>query len=237
MPDLYVQKQYVEDQISLYRERFVPLILTTSLSTRQLTIADPTLILVNGSTTGYNLVLPDATTLENGYHITVHNESTATIDVDTYGGAHYLQMTVGSRMVLFLKDNSTQMGLWVRTVTSSSPFTGTSPLLASYNGNATTGRYLEIFPGQGSGTAPFYVPTNAYVVAFEFSTPAASTASLGIFKTTDLVTPIYTVSLSAAITTFGTNLTVPVYMSDRLCFRITAGSATKPRMAMYFTGV
>lgn len=233
----YTQTAYIEDKISQYRERYVPLLLTTAATTRQLTTADPSLILISGSTVGYNLVLPDATTLEVGYHITVHNEATTTVDVDTFGRTHFIQMTVGSRMVLYLKDNSTQAGLWVRSVQSSSPFTGTAPLLASYNGNATNGRYLEIYPGQGSGTAPFYVPTNAYIVAFEFSCVGTATATLSTYKIVNLTTPIYSISLSASTTVFGTNLTVPISMGDQIAFKISSGSATKPRMAMYFTGV
>lgn len=235
----YLDKIYIEDQISKYRQRYVPLFLTTAATIRQLTAADPSLIIVDGSTTGYNLVLPDATTLENGYELVIHNNATVTLDIDTYGGTHYIQMAVGSRLTLFLKSNATQPGLWVRAVQSSSPFTGTSPVLGSYNGNAGVGRYLEVFPGQGSDTAPFYVPTNAYIVAFEFSTVATSTSTLGVFKMTDLVNPIYTISLSAATTVFGTNLAVPLLVGDQLGFRITAstGTVSKPRMAMYFTGV
>lgn len=235
----YLDNLYIENQISRYRQRFVPLFLTTSITPRQLTLADPTLIIVDGSTAGYNIVLPDATGLENGYEIIIHNNSSVTVDVDTFGGTHYLQMSVGSRMSLFLKSNATQPGVWVRAIQSSSPFTGTSPVLGSYNGNAGVGRYLEVYPRQGTDTAPFYVPTNAYIVAFEFSTVSTSTATLGVFKSTDLVNPIYTISLSNATTVFGTNLTISLSTADQLSFRITAATGTvgKPRCAMYFTGV
>lgn len=233
----YLDNMYVETKLSEYQQRYVPLLLTTSASTRQITNADPTLIVIDGSTAGYILDLPNATTLENGFSLIIHNNSTVTINIRFFGGASLLTMTVGSRVTLYLKNNSTTAGLWVRAVQSSSPFTGTAPVLASYNGNATTGRYLEVYPGQGTDTAPFYVPTNAYIVAFEFSAVGTTTATLSTFKSTDLVNPIYSISLAAATTAFGTNLTIPLNMADRLVFRITSGSATKPRMAMYFTGV
>lgn len=238
MADAYISKQYVEDQISQYRERYVPLLLTTAASTRQLTSADPSLILINGTTAGYIVVLPNATTLENGYNLIIHNESTKAVAIQYFGGTSYLSLTAGGRLCLFLKDNTTTAGLWVRAIMSSSPFTGTSPVFGSYNGNGGVGRYLEVFPGQGTDTAPFYVPTNAYIVAFEYSTVATSTSTLGVFKTTDLVNPIYTISLSSALNVFGTNLTIPLTVGDQISFRVTAatGTVSKPRCAMYFTG-
>lgn len=234
----YLDNQYIENQISQYRERYVPLLLTTAASTRQLLVTDPTLIIVTGTTAGYTVILPNATLLENGYNLIIHNDSNQTVSVQTFGPSAYLTLTAGGRLCLFLKDNGTTAGFWVRSVLSSSPFTGTSPVFASYTGNAGVGRYLETYPGQGTDTAPFYVPTNAYIVAFEYSTVATSTSTLGVFKFTDLVNPIYTISLAAAMTTFVTGLVVPLATGDQLGFRITAatGTVSKPRCAMYFTG-
>jgi hypothetical protein len=238
MPDFYIAKQYVEDQLSTYKQRFVPLALTTSASIRQLTVSDPTLIIVSGSASGYNIVLPNATTLENGYYLVIHCDTTTTVDIDYFGGLHYIQMAAGSRMSLYLELNTTAAGKWIRAIQSSSPFTGTSPVLATYNGNAGVGRYLEIFSDQSSDTAPFYVPTNAYIVAFELSTLATSTVTVGIFAMTDLVNPIYSITLTNGTTIFGTNLTVALAQAQQIAFRITAavGNVSKPRIAMYFTG-
>lgn len=234
----YLDKQYIEGQLSRFQERFVPLLLTTIAGSRQITLADPTLIFVDGSTPGYILILPNATELETGYHITIHNNSSNYIDIRLYGGGPSVILTSGGRLSVLLKSNSTTAGVWLRAISSSSPFTGTSPVLGSYVGNAGVGRYLEIYPGQGSDTAPFYVPTNVYIVAFEYSTVATSTSTLGVFKLSDPSNAIYTITLSAGTTVFGTNLTVPLVQGDQVAFKVTAaiGNVSKPRCALYFTG-
>lgn len=108
------------------------------------------------------------------------------------------------------------------------------PFQAQYGGNANTGRYLEIFAGLASfPDAPFVVPENSAIKQITFGTVGLSTVTVGIFKTTDLVTPVYSFSLVSESRKLIQNLTIPFFASDEIAIRITAGSCNKPFMRVW----
>ena len=86
--------------------------------------------------------------------------------------------------------------------------------------------------------APFRVPVDMSIAAFEFSAVAAGTATLGVFESGDLVNPLYSISIVTGATVTELDLNVLLTKGWQLSFRITAVSGTlnKPRMAMYIAG-
>ena len=101
-------------------------------------------------------------------------------------------------------------------------------LQCSYNGNANVGRYLEIFGGLDSLSAPFIFPENARVVTVTLGNVAVSTFTVGFFKTADLVTPVFSLSLIAQISSVFNGFAYAFVQYDQLVMRVTAGSANKP---------
>lgn len=103
------------------------------------------------------------------------------------------------------------------------------PFEASYGGNANVGRYLEIFPALATyPDAPFIFPENSIIKAISLGAVSPSTGTLSFFKTTDLVNPIFSVSLVASSRILLTGLTYPLSALDELALRVTAGSFNKP---------
>jgi hypothetical protein len=108
-----------------------------------------------------------------------------------------------------------------------------APIIVTYGGNANIGRYLEIFPATDSLTIPYLIVTSQSLRALSLQCSASTTVTVGVFKTTDLVNPIQSISLSAQIATSITGLSISLSPGDKLALRVTAGSGNKPSIAMY----
>jgi hypothetical protein len=106
-------------------------------------------------------------------------------------------------------------------------------VLSTYNGNAGTGKFLEFFPGQGSDTAPFAIPEISYIRVLILTAVADSTGTVSIYKATDLVNPIRTISLSNSKFQKDT-LAMPLNSNDQLIVKVSAGSISKPNLVVYF---
>lgn len=105
------------------------------------------------------------------------------------------------------------------------------PFQAYYGGNANVGRYFELFPGLASyPDAPFVTPENSVIKQITFGCTGLSTGTVGIFKTSDLVNPIYSFSLTNEQRKTITGLNVSILAGDEVAIRVTAGSFNKPFM-------
>jgi len=107
------------------------------------------------------------------------------------------------------------------------------PFIASYGGNANVGRYLELFPGLDSLAAPFIVPENSIIKTVTLGNTAISTGTVGFFKSTNLVTPVFSLSLTAQISNVFSSLSYAFNQGDKVSIRITAGSLKKPYMRVW----
>lgn len=212
--------------------------IVTSASTTQILSTDAHAYVATGSTSGQILKLPDATTLRIGHEYWIINESTVQITVQQFGGSNPVIINTNGSLRYVLRDNSTSAGVWSRTSSYASAFSGgSSPVLASYNGNANTGRYLEIWPGLSSDVDPFVVPNPEALVAIVLGSEASSTGTVGVFRITDLVNPIASISLTAQIEVTNVSLNIPIATNTKLAVRVTSGSINKPRFAFYLSGI
>lgn len=209
---------------------------TTSASTLALNINSDYYQFFVGTTAGQILQLPNATTLQTGHTFWIWNGATQIVFLRNNTGTVLASINANFRVTAVLRDNSTAAGIWLISITTGSTFSGVSGIIASYNGNANTGRYLEIFPGIDSLTGPYYIPTNAYIVAFTFSAIANSTGVCSLFKTTDLVNPLTSLTLTASKNVSTVSLNVALNAGDLICARITSGSINKPYIVWYITG-
>ena len=108
------------------------------------------------------------------------------------------------------------------------------PIQASYNGNATSGRYLEIFPGESSDLAPLYMPSTSYIVAITIQASTTSNGSIQVYNiTTDTV--IYTASYAGASAQAFTGLLVGGLSPGNLvAIRTSGASINKPKVRIWF---
>lgn len=111
-------------------------------------------------------------------------------------------------------------------------------LLASYNGNANTGRYLEFFPNIDSLVAPILLTAPSKCLSLVIASSAIHTASIGFFDLNiSSVTPIYTANFVAQQrAVFTGSPGSPLFVTGTNCLlaiRITANSVNRPHV--YFS--
>lgn len=208
----------------------------TAASTLSLTVSSEFLTVFTGSTAGQVIQLPDATTLSNGWGYVIHNGSTVQVTVKDGSGATLFLLNPSIRVVFYLQSNSSSAGVWIRSLLQSSVFSGVEPIPCSYGASANTGRYLEFWPSNPSNTSPFLIVTNSLLVAVTTLATASTTGTIGIFKSTDLVNAIASLSLTAQSSNSNVTLSVPLNANDRIAVRVTAGSFLKPGTELYILG-
>lgn len=104
--------------------------------------------------------------------------------------------------------------------------------ICNYNGNAGTGRYLDFYPGQSSDGSPYPIPESSYIKTVVLTAVANSTGTVSIYKHTDLVNPILSVSLSAS-TYIRANFAYLLMADNRLVTKVSSGSINKPAMTIF----
>jgi len=108
------------------------------------------------------------------------------------------------------------------------------PIQASYNGNATSGRYLEIFPGESSDIAPLYMPSTSYIVAVTIQANSNSNGSIEIYNITT-ATVVYTASYAGTSAQAFTGLYVNgLFTGNLVAFRTAGVSINKPKVRVWF---
>lgn len=210
--------------------------LVSSNTTTQILSTDSYAYIITGSTLGQILQLPDATTLRTGHQYFITNSSSVQITTRQYGGSNSVNINSTSAVRYILIDNSTSAGVWGRTIMSSSSLIGIAPVLASYGANALTGRYLEIWPSQASDTSPFIIPSSSLLIGLVLGSTSSSTCTVSVYKTTDLVNPIASISLAAQTENINNSLNVILNALDKLAIKVSSGSVLSPRVSMYISG-
>ena len=84
---------------------------TVSGGTTTLTIASPQAQIFTGSSTS-TVILPDATTLSNGWTYLIHNQSTGLLTVNKNGGGLLTTVVAGAFLEVYLTDDTTAAGTW-----------------------------------------------------------------------------------------------------------------------------
>ena len=218
------------------------LLRTTAFSTVMTKLTDTTRMLDSSSSyfhvydgTSTAMIMPNATTLFTGHQYYIANDSTTQISALNYDSTQILPLNPGTRTRLTLKDNTSTAGAWVYESNAASSVSSYS-IFGSYTGHAS-GRYLDIYPGTGSDTAPYITVTNMAIVALTLGAVLASTGTAIVYKNGDFVTPIASISLSASTVAISTSLYVRLNQGDTITLYISGtGSINKPRFTVYFTG-
>ena len=215
--------------------------ITANNQTFQLTSASAYFQIYEDSNfTGTVVKMPDAQTLEEGAEYIIYNDCEKIIEVQDFDGNLISKLAKSGRSFLHLKgitDVNDNAGSWTTEATSAAAFSGTAPVLAYYGGQANSGRILEIVPSINSEDAPFITPTDGIIIAAVLGsgTGTASTCTVGIFTSTDLVNPILEISLAAETETILLDQEVLLLQLDKISARVTSGSIQKPYLTFYVT--
>lgn len=156
--------------------------------------------------------------LESGAHVS----SGSALPAHTGKAGDWYFRTFDSTQWTLLADGN----LWVQSVSGSALV---YPEKAFYNGNANTGRYLEIFGGIASNLRglPLTVPGKVSTLVFE-TTSSAGAVSLGIFEKSDLITPLTTLTMADGVAKQTFTPSTLFSGGDEIALQITAGSRTNP---------
>ena len=113
------------------------------------------------------------------------------------------------------------------------------PVQASYNGNATTGRYLEIYPSLASdnANAPLIIPETSRIASYTAGCVANSTGVLTIRNLTTS-TDLLSITFTATKEVNATGLSIAgINPNDHLGIYVKSGSLNKPFIRVWFNTV
>ncbi len=96
---------------------------------------------------------------------------------------------------------------------------------AGYNGNATTGKYLEFLTGVGSDEDPYVLPRTARLRYVSIATRNNCTGTVSILNNGSSIT---SVSLSSAQAGSSPELSISLAAMDNISVQITSGTMDKP---------
>lgn len=110
----YVDNVTIENLSTSTVIREIPTFTATSLNgTLTLTVASTKFQVLTGSAEGYSVVLPNATTLLNGWKYEISNTTNQTMVINKNGGTLLFTLDRVSTAYIALIDNGTAAGTWV----------------------------------------------------------------------------------------------------------------------------
>jgi len=230
-----IDNSTVESVLNNYSWATPPQTWALASGTRTLTNANSHLQVFTGTTAGQIVQFSDARTYPVGWRYFLINTDAASFAVRNGAGTALITIQPKSLVEFYLGDNTTLAGVWYISVHSSSNLQGVAPVICGYNGQANTGRYLEFVSGNASDTGPFVIIGGSYLVAMSCSANAVTTGAVSVYKTTNLATPISTLTITNASSGYTIFTTAAALAAgDLLAVKISSGSFNKPFVTVYF---
>ncbi len=104
------------------------------------------------------------------------------------------------------------------------------PIICGFDGNGSTGRWLEFFSNNPSNNNPFIIAEPNQLIAISISASSNSTGTITIFKNGIALT---TISLTASRKNSVNGLSFNLTSLDELSLRVTSGSIARPTVFMF----
>lgn len=103
---------------------------------------------------------------------------------------------------------------------------------AQYIGSAGAGKYLDFYVGSSSDESPFVFPEDSFIRTVTLYCSALSTGTLSFYRLTDLVNPVFSVSLNnESYNKF--DIAEPFVANDKLCCKVSSGNFNKPTVRVW----
>lgn len=214
--------------------------LTVTATANTTTNFDNTTRLVHiytGTTSGQIIKLPNATTLTVGHRYQFWNISTQAITIQDYSGSSIVILAANRRLEAVLRDNTLSAGLWV---SDANIFSGVADSLSrfaascGFDGNASSGRYLEFNSNVDSDISGFILPRTTVLKEIAFAIQSSSTITFTVYKFSGGVeTSLTTISTSSARSAYTTGLNILYAAGDEIRVKCTSGSGARPVFTLF----
>lgn len=100
---------------------------------------------------------------------------------------------------------------------------------AGFDGNASTGRWLEMTKSVPSNNTPFVFPKNAYLTEFSYACTSSTTVTFGVYiNAVKVLNLVMTASKTGA-----TVQQVTVNLLDTMSWKVESGSCSRPIVATF----
>lgn len=203
-----------------------PLVTITSASTLTLTAASRLFHVFTGSTAGQILTLPSATTLMVAHKYEVWNTSSQTVTIKDGNGTTIFSLSAYQKTWLVLQVNTTTAGTWLIEANFLGGTGGGNGVIPfGFDGNASTGRWLESLTNIASNTTAHTIAGSKAIRALSVASSASATFTVTLFKNGSA---IETISCSAQVRNSKLNLNITLVNLDYLSARVTSGSCSRP---------
>lgn len=108
------------------------------------------------------------------------------------------------------------------------------PFIASYNGAAGNGKYLEVYPGNDSASAPFQVPDESIIKTISYLATANSTGVFGFYdiKTSPSVL-LFQLSVSGSKDVTWLDMNYVITPDTHIAIKVDSGSFNKPALTIW----
>lgn len=167
---------------------------------------------------------PNGVILENGAHLSsgtaspIHTGLAGDIYFKTSDSTLWTLLSDGSSWVLFINGSAIVY-----------------PITYAYNGNASSGRWLEVFNGIASNTAPSPVilPSKITYVFLE-TNDTAGAFTVAFYENDDQVTPVFSITLNDGQSKNTFILSSTFLVGESVSMKVTSGSRNKPRGIFFF---
>jgi hypothetical protein len=211
----------------------------TANSTLTLTVSSSLSQIFTGTTAGQILKLPDATTLVNGYKYDVWNLSTQNVVVNNNGNSALATFSSNTKCSIILQSNGTSNGTWVfesALVVGNTETKARFLASSGFDGNASTGRYLEFNSNVDSNVTGFILPRNAVLKEISYGQQVNAAVTWEVRRQTP--TPITTLATVTLISSERkktiTGLNINIAAGEELSVYCTAGACARPIMYLFF---
>lgn len=210
----------------------------TANSTLTLTASSRLVYIFTGTTAGQIVKLPDATTITAGHRFQFWNTSTQIVTVQNGASGLIASLLPSRRLEMVLQTAGTQAGVWV---SDANIFTGVADSLSrfaascGFDGNASSGRYLEFNSNVNSNQAGFILPRNTLLKEIAMATQTTTAITFTVYKyISGIETSLTTLSITTGNrTAYTTGLNIQYLAGEEIRVKCTSGSASRPVFTMF----
>jgi hypothetical protein len=212
-------------------------LLTVANSTVSLTASSTLVYILSGTVSGQIIKLPSAQTITRGHRFQFWNKSNTVVSIRDFGNNILVTLNPNRRVELILESSATTNGVWT---SDSSIFTGVADTQSrfctscGFDGNASTGRYLEFSSNVDSNQSGFLIPRNLLLKELSLTVQANSTITFGVYKFVSGVETLLTsISTTASRARYITDLNIALNAGEEVRVKCTSGSASRPVFFMF----
>lgn len=108
------------------------------------------------------------------------------------------------------------------------------PFIASYNGNAGNNKYLEVYQGNPTNTAPFQIPDTSIIRTISYLATANSTGTISFYnRVTGTDVLLFNLVINGSKDETWRDLDYPIAADTHISIKVSSGSFNKPALTVW----